>query len=144
MSKGETIRNHTVSKTLSVPLRFIGAQELMSTAPNAYSGFLAKRGRRERLVERFNLPNKAIFNDIKKWRKRFIIISQGCVYIYDKEISSRPHQSFPLYGYNRISKMGSDHDAFTFRLEGKNGGGFKIYYFSTATDEERKVDLHNY
>ncbi|KAK6186075.1 hypothetical protein SNE40_008181 [Patella caerulea] len=137
MAEKHTLTTNRGQRVLHTPQKNIGAQALLNIAECSHSGFLAKRGRRERIVERFNLPQKPIFNDIKKWRKRFVIISQGCVYIYDKESSRNPHKAFPLAGYNQLFKMGSDNGELIFRLEGLYPN-MKECQFSCSVESERK------
>ncbi|XP_050396695.1 SH3 domain-binding protein 2 [Patella vulgata] len=137
MAENHILTTNRCQRVLHTPQKNIGAQALLNISECSHSGYLAKRGRRERIVERFNLPQKPIFKDIKKWRKRFVIISQGCVYIYDKESSRNPHKAFPLAGYNQLFKMGSDNDELIFRLEGLYPQ-MKEYQFSCSSEGERK------
>lgn len=78
-------------KVLLEPLKSIGAQDLIQVGSPTYEGFLRKRGGR--------------FQSLlgsSKWKQRFVVISQGCVYCFKDEYAEKPQSAFSLAVYGSV------------------------------------------
>lgn len=82
-------------KCIQEPYKTVGAQDLLKIGYQYY-GHLRKRGKREHLLASLSL----------KWRQKFVILSQGCVYCYGSEFSKSPASAFSLSVYERVKEIG--------------------------------------
>uniref|UniRef100_A0A8C4WQN0 PH domain-containing protein n=1 Tax=Eptatretus burgeri TaxID=7764 RepID=A0A8C4WQN0_EPTBU len=75
-----------------------------------------------------------------RWQIRFIVVYCGCIYYFKTSSSAQPQGAFSLKGYNRIIRAEDETTptaVFPFKIlhisEKK-----RVWYFSTASDEERR------
>lgn len=117
------------------PQRTIGAQDLLRLGVKYY-GFIRKRGQLERALQQIPLLKLII----TKWRQKFVVISKGCLYIYNDEFAISPFQSVSLRGYDQVVREKSqDSDRMkSFRLYSKGQQGRKQFTFGSPSDDDRK------
>lgn len=116
-----------IFKCILEPYKTVGAQDLLKIGYQYY-GHLRKRGKREHLFASFSL----------KWRQKFVILSQGCVYCYGNEFSKSPSAAFSLSVYESVKEIGDQAQMLHC---------FEIYHedhtktphtFACETDQKRK------
>ncbi|XP_025096694.1 SH3 domain-binding protein 2-like isoform X2 [Pomacea canaliculata] len=127
-----TIMSNTSATRVITPHKTIGAQELIS-GPHDRSGFLRKRGQKERLFENLKLSKHV------NWRQRFVVVSDCCCYCYDDELAKEPLQCFSLAGYNRVYRTTSERNPFCFMVEPINRWQEKLHIFSCSSEDDRKL-----
>ncbi|XP_071090495.1 SH3 domain-binding protein 2-like [Haliotis cracherodii] len=118
------------------PYTGLGAQPLLQHHPPRHTGFLRKRGKRERMLESFRLT-RSLLGRVLRWRQRFVVISQGCIYCFASETAGRPLQAFTLKGYNRLLAMDEEPSTpWAFRISSPDETA-KVHYFSCVSDVDR-------
>ncbi|XP_067657535.1 SH3 domain-binding protein 2-like [Haliotis asinina] len=118
------------------PYTGLGAQGLLQHHPPRHTGFLRKRGKRERMLESFRLT-RSLLGRVLRWRQRFVVISQGCIYCYVSETASRPLQAFSLIGYNRLLSMDEEPTSpWAFRITSPDPTA-KVHFFACVSDADR-------
>ncbi|XP_052249604.1 SH3 domain-binding protein 2-like [Dreissena polymorpha] len=119
--------NHNV-KILHEPLRNIGAQDILQVGGKLYDGTLRKRSQLDKLL------------GSTRWKQRFVVISQGCVYCFKSEYASRPLTAFSLTVYDSAveTEMHGVLNCFEIRHETKDK---TPHYFAAETDDKRKAWL---
>ncbi|XP_052773015.1 SH3 domain-binding protein 2-like [Mya arenaria] len=121
------------SQILTNPHVTIGAQELPVVEDCARSGFLRKQGRIERTIK------------FLKWRQRYVVLSKGCLYIYNDEYATAPMSSAFLGNYIKcVRQRVPGRMQWIFQLVpatqatlGTSGTSHSLM-FCSATEEERK------
>ncbi|WAR22563.1 hypothetical protein MAR_016577 [Mya arenaria] len=124
------------SQILTNPHVTIGAQELPVVEDCARSGFLRKQGRIERTIK------------FLKWRQRYVVLSKGCLYIYNDEYATAPMSSAFLGNYIKcVRQRVPGRMQWIFQLVpatqatlGTSGTSHSLM-FCSATEEERKHKL---
>ncbi|XP_046545434.1 SH3 domain-binding protein 2-like isoform X2 [Haliotis rubra] len=118
------------------PYTGLGAQQLLQHHPPRHTGFLRKRGKRERMLESFRLT-RSLLGRVLRWRQRFVVISQGCIYCYVSETATKPLQAFSLIGYNRLLSMDEEPtNRWTFSITSPDPTA-KIHFFACVSDVDR-------
>lgn len=119
----------------------IGAQDISTLNTTSHHGFLRYEGSLEKFVRR-TVIFKPFFREAVKWRQRFVVLCEGCMYIYKDEYATSPLKAFSLADYNRLQRL-QDNDRRTrmkFQLVPLNESSpQKLLTFCSSTDEERKV-----
>lgn len=117
----------------------IGAQDIISLKTVSHKGFLRYKGSLEKIVERVVIF-KPFFREAVKWRQRFVVLCEGCLYIYHDEYSRSPAKALSLAYFNSIKRQeGSERrQRMSFDLIPINDLD-KCLTFCSPTDEERKI-----
>ncbi|KAK7471629.1 hypothetical protein BaRGS_00035726 [Batillaria attramentaria] len=72
-------------------------------------------------------------------RQRFVVVAEGCCYIFEDELAKEPLHKFSLCGYNRVFRTSSDRNQFCFMLEISDRFQGKSHVFACASEEDRKL-----
>ncbi|XP_063435222.1 SH3 domain-binding protein 2-like isoform X2 [Mytilus trossulus] len=119
----------------------IGAQDISTLNTTNHHGFLRYEGGLEKFVRR-TVIFKPFFREAVKWRQRFVVLCEGCMYLYKDEYATSPLKAFSLADFTRIQRF-QDNDRRTrmkFQLVPLNEDSpQKFLTFCSSTDEERKV-----
>lgn len=110
----------------------ISAQELLRLGSQTKYGFIRKQGTIERTLAQ-TLPCNKCF----KWRQRFVVLSQGCVYIYVDDYCDRPIRAFSCRHFKKCSRYHDDTMRHCFSVLPRQDDG-KTLVFSCISDEHRK------
>lgn len=117
-------------KCILEPYKTVGAQDLLKIGYQYY-GHLRRRGKRENLLASFSSLSL-------KWRQKFVILSQGCVYCYGSEFSKSPSAAFSLSVYESVKEIG-DQDKMLHCFEVRHEDCNKPpQTFACETNEKRK------
>lgn len=122
------------------PRSTLSAQDILTLSPSHY-GFLRYEGGLEQFVDRYYIL-KPIFREAAKWRLRYAVLYEGCMYLYPDELSRNPLKAFSLADYesvNRIPNTEPNDRKQRFMLVPSESEGAKIMKFFTTSDTERKV-----
>ncbi|XP_076105336.1 uncharacterized protein LOC143073580 isoform X2 [Mytilus galloprovincialis] len=119
----------------------IGAQDISTLNTTNHRGFLRYEGSLEKFVSR-TVIFKPFFREAVKWRQRFVVLCEGCMYLYKDEYATSPLKAFSLADFTRIQRF-QDNDRRTrmkFQLVPLNESSpQKFLTFCSSTDEERKI-----
>lgn len=109
------------------PFDNIGANDICSVETN-YKGFLNKEGKVERNLQKLvsHVP----------WRRYFVVLSQGCVYVFQNEHAAKPKVKFSLRNYHKLQRNFSI--PFSFEILPCISDG-KVYRFQ-CDDEADRLD----
>lgn len=119
-------------KCILEPYKTVGAQDLLKIGYQYY-GHLRKYGKREQLFSSLSFSSLSL-----KWRQKFVILSQGCVYCYGSEFSKSPSAAFSLSVYERVEEIGDQAQmlhCFEVYHEDHNKTPHR---FACETDQKRK------
>ncbi|CAG2198319.1 unnamed protein product [Mytilus edulis] len=119
----------------------IGAQDISTLNTTNHHGFLRYEGSLEKFVKR-TVIFKPFFREAVKCKQRFVVLCEGCMYLYKDEYATSPLKAFSLADFTRIQRF-QDNDRRTrmkFQLVPLNESSpQKFLTFCSSTDEERKV-----
>ncbi|XP_035672774.1 SH3 domain-binding protein 2-like [Branchiostoma floridae] len=104
----------------------IGAQELLSDGKAVFYGWLRKKG------------NDAISQKFMRWKHRYVILKDGCVYYFKNETSEKPCGAFSLSSYTKIMRAEDVKTAelpWPFKLISKYGQ-MRTWYFSASNEQD--------
>ncbi|XP_063435446.1 uncharacterized protein LOC134716395 isoform X1 [Mytilus trossulus] len=115
------------SQVKDTPFVNIGAQDLITVEAN-WKGLVRKEGQLERGLKKLG-PLASL-----QWRQYFVVLSQGCVYVFHDDHSASPKVHFSLMNYHKLRRNFSIPHCFEILPCSSEG---KLYKFSCATDTER-------
>jgi hypothetical protein len=82
---------------------------------------------------------------LTKWPSTYVVLRNGCVYIYDSETASSTCHSTSLYGFSQVCECDNDEVpssaadvVWPFKLVSELSLKNNVFYFSTATSAERQ------
>lgn len=116
-------------KILSEPLKNIGAQDILAVG-STYEGVLRKRG--GKFVE------KLLHIGSVKWKQRFVVISQGCVYCFKDEYAHRPLSAFSLTVYESVHETTAPNMLNVFEIKHEYEAK-PAHVFACETEAKRKL-----
>ncbi|KAL3863198.1 hypothetical protein ACJMK2_004964 [Sinanodonta woodiana] len=120
----------TSQSSLSGPLRHIGAQDALQLSPSIY-GYVRVQRQMERMFK------------FMRWRRWFLIVSKGYMYIFKSEYSIKPRKIMHLNDYMKLMRL----DSKELEQHGRVKWGFKILpheeynmipAFACVSDEDRR------
>ena len=120
----------------------IGAQDIISLRTSSHNGFLRYEGSLERFVKTYVIF-KPFFREAVKWRQRFVVLCESCMYLYKDEYSTSPMKAVSLANYNRIQRIEGNgvndrRTRMSFELVSLDEG-YKNMIFCCTSDDERKM-----
>lgn len=118
------------SQVKDTPFVNIGAQDLITVEAN-WKGLVRKEGQLERGLKKLGPLSKVTSI---QWRQYFVVLSQGCVYVFHDDHSASPKVHFSLMNYHKLRRNFSVPHSFEILPCSSEG---KVYKFSCATDTER-------
>ncbi|CAC5366134.1 VAV [Mytilus coruscus] len=89
----------------------IGAQDISTLNTTSHHGFLRYEGSLEKFVRR-TVIFKPFFREAVKCKQRFVVLCEGCMYIYKDEYATSPLKAFSLADFNRLQRL-QDNDRRT-------------------------------
>ncbi|CAH1258670.1 SH3BP2 [Branchiostoma lanceolatum] len=104
----------------------ISAQELLSDGKETFYGWLRKKG------------NDAISQKFMRWKHRYVILKDGCVYYFKNETSEKPCGAFSLSSYTKIMRADDVKTAelpWPFKLISKFGQ-MRTWFFSASSEQD--------
>ncbi|XP_052772544.1 uncharacterized protein LOC128211602 [Mya arenaria] len=114
------------AKVITEPLKNIGAQDILSVGAILYDGTLRKRSRIDR------------FLGSTKWKQRFVVISQGCIYCFKDEYATKPLTAFALCYFQGAADVDIAGVLNSFEVRHEEAGK-NPYQFAAETEEKRKT-----
>lgn len=114
-------------KVLQEPLKNIGAQDILAVG-STYEGVLRKRGGKL----------DAFLRRSVKWRQRFVVLSQGCVYCFKDEYAQRPQSAFSLTVYESVQPTSVPNMMHVFEIKHEYEAK-PSHLFACETDAKRKL-----
>ncbi|KAL5021204.1 hypothetical protein ScPMuIL_000359 [Solemya velum] len=130
--------NSRQNRVLVQPHQSIGSQDLLKVGSRTHCGFLRKRGKLERIRDSLKFLRPILGF---KWRQKFVILSQGCMYIYADEFSQRALNATSLRGYSKLSRLANPNLLgrmnWCFEVIPEDPINMKTFAFSCANEEDR-------
>ncbi|XP_053407900.1 SH3 domain-binding protein 2-like isoform X2 [Mercenaria mercenaria] len=115
-------------KILLEPLKNIGAQDILKVG-STYEGVLRKRGGR---------IGNLLHIGSAKWKQRFVVISQGCVYSFKDEYALRPQSAFSLSVYESVQETTIPNVLHVFEIKHEDRSR-PSQLFASETEAKRKT-----
>lgn len=120
--------SNTSQKILLEPLKNIGAQDILKVG-STFEGVLRKRG--GRLGSLLSMGSS-------KWKQRFVVISQGCVYCFKDEYAMRPQSAFSLSVYESVQETTVPNVLHVFEIKHEDSTK-SSQLFASETEAKRKT-----
>lgn len=116
------------NSVILVPLKHIGAQDIAGLHGGCTkNGFLRKQGKLERIFK------------FLTWRQRYIVISQGCLYIFKDEFSRSHIMAVSLKTYNKTLRSPNiPRMPYVFRVMPHDPTAGRILVFSCPDEANQK------
>lgn len=126
--------SNSSQKILLRPLQNIGAQDILQVG-TTYEGILRKRG--TNLLAHSALKRIGIGNT--KWKQRFVVISQGCVYCFEDEFAKKPQCAFSLSVYNSVEEANVPGILNCFEIKLTSDANKPSQMFACETETKRQI-----
>ncbi|KAL3863829.1 hypothetical protein ACJMK2_005558 [Sinanodonta woodiana] len=130
MSSGSTYKDE--NNVRHEPFQNIGANDLVRVG-YTMCGFLRKKGKIERLIEKRVSVN---------WRQKYVILSEGCIYVFSNELSKSPSQGFSLSAYSSVAMVDHPSMHYVFEVRPKDPQK-RPHIFACESDEKRLEWMRN-
>jgi len=125
---------------IPLPLKEIGCQELLNKGNVAYHGILRRQTMVQKLTSQM-LSSVLSGGQVKKtsgpqhllqWPRRYIVLYEGCLYMFKSETSNKPSYAVSLYGYSKIERQYGE-------VQGKVPWPFKLV--NALNDKDNSIYL---
>jgi hypothetical protein len=127
------LKTFVMSRKIPVPIKNISCQDLLRYQDSVHYGYLRKRCQVNKILEGFARTAHVI-----KWPNTFVVLRQGCLYIYSNEQSPAPSKASSLYGFSEACVCNelevSANVFWAFKVVSELDLRSSILYFSAATE----------
>lgn len=129
------------SNNIPIPLNDIACQALILSRSVAHHGNLRKRGMLNNLAEKVTVKPLNL-DQMIRWRQYYVVLINGCIYIYNNETSSKPTHATSLCEFKGVEAC--DHEvafgiSWPFKLVSANDNKDHCYYFSAPSERDLQV-----